>query len=79
MEVSIRYNLCVRSIVAHIINVSLIGLEWCTFNRDSCAVEYVDRSVSKACLNLVELLSSTLSSNSIVELCEFYSNYNPYF
>ena len=70
MEVSVRDNLCLVLIVLISLYVCLVGVKCLAVYCECACVEYVDRSVLQACLNLFELLSSTLSSNVLVELCQ---------
>ena len=71
MEVSVRDDLCIRSIVRIGFYVSLIRIKSSALNCECACVEYVDRAVLESSLYLFELSSSTFSSNVLVQLCKF--------
>ena len=72
MEVSVRDYLCLVLISLISLYVSQIGIKVFTVYSECACVEYVDRAILQASLDLFELSSSTFSSNILVELCQLY-------
>ena len=71
MEVSVRDSLCIRCKIRIGFNVSHVRIKSSALNLEGAGIEYVDRAVLESSLYLFELGSCALSSNVLIQLCEF--------